>query len=532
MFLGVRTLRRLNDLSSPQDLKALWRRYIIALALIFGLLMTSHIVSREALHQGAQDASTINMSGRQRMLLQRIAHIADDYSETYDLEDRNELQTNARLFEESHAKLISRSQSAKLAHNLYTGGSEPLNQQIQAMLLHVDRLLDGPENGAGHAKAVQQMADGVLARRLNDAVSTWETVSDRRRATLTQIQDLSLMAGVLMLFAEILLIFWPSHQTISRAFERLQAESDTSEQTLDRLSNFASVAADLFWETDAAGHMIYAEGSFLERMKGGRETIVGCDYRDIIQYSGENLEILRAALQSFGAYKDIIGTFTDIDGQTYKMSMSGKPHYNDRGRIIGYIGTATDVTEKQTRQEETELLASTDPLTGLANVRKFRAAMDKILVEATSRNPVHVLALDLDGFKAVNDTYGHGAGDEVLKAVAARMQSTLRESDWCARIGGDEFFVVCQTAPSRLAAEGLAMRLNRQLAEPYSLSSGHRVRVSASIGIAAAPFDCMSTEPLLKAADMALYESKGRGRNQYCFYEDLGPFVVDEQAFA
>ncbi|HBF89568.1 MAG TPA: hypothetical protein DDX09_00225, partial [Hyphomonas atlantica] len=251
MFLGVRTLRRLNDLSSPQDLKALWRRYIIALALIFGLLMTSHIVSREALHQGAQDASTINMSGRQRMLLQRIAHIADDYSETYDLEDRNELQTNARLFEESHAKLISRSQSAKLAHDLYTGGSEPLNQQIQAMLLHVDRLLDEPENGAGHAKAVQQMADGVLARRLNDAVSTWETVSDRRRATLTQIQDLSLMAGVLMLFAEILLIFWPSHQTISRAFERLQAESDTSEQTLDRLSNFASVAADLFWETDA-----------------------------------------------------------------------------------------------------------------------------------------------------------------------------------------------------------------------------------------------------------------------------------------
>ena len=100
MFLGVRTLRRLNDLSSPQDLKALWRRYIIALALIFGLLMTSHIVSREALHQGAQDASTINMSGRQRMLLQRIAHIADDYSETQDLEDRNQLQTSARLFEE------------------------------------------------------------------------------------------------------------------------------------------------------------------------------------------------------------------------------------------------------------------------------------------------------------------------------------------------------------------------------------------------------------------------------------------------
>jgi len=532
MFFSVRTLRRLNDLSSPHDLKALWRRYIIALALIFGLLMTSHIVSREALHQGAQDASTINMSGRQRMLLQRIAHVATDYAETQDLEDRNTLQTNARLFEESHAKLISRSQSARSVRDLYSGGSEPLNQQIQAMLLHVDGLLDAPQDGALHAAAIEQMADGALAYRLNEAVSAWENVADQRTATLTRIQDLSLMAAVLMLFAEILLIFWPSHQTISRAFARLKDESDTSEKTLDRLSNFASVAADLFWETDADGHMIYAEGSFVERLKGGRETIIGCNYRDIIQYTEENLDTLRAALAARGSYKDIIGSFTDIDGQTYKMSLSGKPHYNERGQIIGYIGTATDVTEKQTRQEQTELLASTDPLTGLANVRKFRAALEKILEDATSRSPVHVLALDLDGFKAVNDTYGHGAGDEVLKAVAARMQSTLRENDWCARIGGDEFFVVCQTAPSRLAAEGLAMRLNRQLAEPYALSTGHRVRVSASIGVAAAPFDCMTTEPLLKAADMALYESKGRGRNQYCFYEDLGPFVVDDQASA
>ena len=110
------------------------------------------------------------------------------------------------------------------------------------------------------------------------------------------------------------------------------------------------------------------------------------------------------------------------------------------------------------------------------------------------------------------------------------MNATIRDADLAVRIGGDEFFVVCTTAPSRLAVEGLAMRLNRKLREPYGLSSGHRVRVSASIGIAAAPFDCLAEGPLLRAADTALYDAKRSGRDQYRFYEDLGPFVEDMQA--
>jgi diguanylate cyclase (GGDEF)-like protein len=141
-----------------------------------------------------------------------------------------------------------------------------------------------------------------------------------------------------------------------------------------------------------------------------------------------------------------------------------------------------------------------------------------------------VLALDLDGFKSVNDTYGHGAGDEVLKSVASRMKATLRESDWCARIGGDEFFVVCHTAPSRLAVEGLALRLNRKLAEPYGLSTGHRVRVSASIGIAAAPYDSTDLDKLLHLADTALYDAKNNGRNQFRFVEDIAPAPQDAKA--
>ena len=226
----------------------------------------------------------------------------------------------------------------------------------------------------------------------------------------------------------------------------------------------------------------------------------------------------------------MVGTFTDTDGQSYKLSLSGMPHYHEDGHIIGYLGTATDVTARMTQQEQTELMASTDPLTGLANVRKFRATLGNMVDTADSRQPVYVLALDLDGFKSVNDTYGHGAGDEVLKSVASRMKATLRESDWCARIGGDEFFVVCHTAPSRLAVEGLALRLNRKLAEPYGLSTGHRVRVSASIGIAAAPYDSTDLDKLLHLADTALYDAKNNGRNQFRFVEDIAPAPQDAKA--
>ena len=530
MFFGFRTLRQLSDRSTPQDLAALWRRYIVALALIFGLLMTSHVFSRLALHHGAHDASTINTSGRQRMLLQRMAHAAHDFAEDGDPADRDKLEASAAEFRATHAYLVARAEAEPSLRTLYTGGDLPLDEEVYTLLAHVDDLLANPQQASEMAGRIDAMADGDLAERLNAAVTAFEMLAERRSTQLTRIQDLSLLAAVLMLFAEILLIFWPSHQAISSAFARLQTERDRNRETLDRLSHFATLASDFFWETDVTGRIIYAEGSFLERLKGGRENIVGCDYRDLIQLTEKNLAELTSAIRSLGSYKDVVGTFTDTDGQSYKLSLSGMPHYHEDGHIIGYLGTATDVTARMTQQEQTELMASTDPLTGLANVRKFRATLGNMVDTADSRQPVYVLALDLDGFKSVNDTYGHGAGDEVLKSVASRMKATLRESDWCARIGGDEFFVVCHTAPSRLAVEGLALRLNRKLAEPYGLSTGHRVRVSASIGIAAAPYDSTDLDKLLHLADTALYDAKNNGRNQFRFVEDIAPAPQDAKA--
>jgi len=157
----------------------------------------------------------------------------------------------------------------------------------------------------------------------------------------------------------------------------------------------------------------------------------------------------------------------------------------------------------------------------LSNKRAYEEAIPELVDKATPRKPLYMLALDLDGFKAVNDTYGHGAGDEVLKIVAARIKSIVRDGDMAIRAGGDEFLILCNAMPSYLAIMGMADRLNERLSAPYSLSNGKTVRVSASIGVACAPHDATEHVALCEAADQALYAAKRRGRNQTYFARDL-----------
>ncbi|WP_191575924.1 sensor domain-containing diguanylate cyclase [Achromobacter insolitus] len=157
-------------------------------------------------------------------------------------------------------------------------------------------------------------------------------------------------------------------------------------------------------------------------------------------------------------------------------------------------------------------LAYFDPLTALCNRVLFSELASHALVTATrTGRPVSLLALDLDNFKAVNDTYGHSKGDDVLKIAAQRMRATLRESDVLARYGGDEFLLLLEPADSK-AAEIVAKKLVAALRAPYP---GVDIAVSVSIGIAAFPSAGQALEDLMKQADRALYDAKAAGRDQY-----------------
>jgi diguanylate cyclase (GGDEF)-like protein/PAS domain S-box-containing protein len=171
-------------------------------------------------------------------------------------------------------------------------------------------------------------------------------------------------------------------------------------------------------------------------------------------------------------------------------------------------------------EEETRHRALHDPLTGLPNRTLFRDRLEHALAHAARRPAtVAVLFLDLDNFKAVNDTFGHGTGDELLSALTPRLQAALRSADTLARLGGDEFAVLCEDLGGEQEAVAIAERVGAALAEPVVVGDNEHF-VSASIGIALADTADASPEALLRDADAAMYRAKERGRARFELFDE------------
>ena len=178
-----------------------------------------------------------------------------------------------------------------------------------------------------------------------------------------------------------------------------------------------------------------------------------------------------------------------------------------------------DITERKRAEARLAFMAQHDGLTGLPNRNLLRQQMDDMLLHTRrSAEKVAVLVLGLDNFKAVNDTLGHGIGDKLLRGVAKRLRSTLREEDVLARLNSDEFAIVQSGVTRPEDAVLLARRLLEAIGDPYLLD-GHSVVIGASIGIAMSPGDGDESEKLLKNADMALSRAKNDFRGTFSFFE-------------
>jgi diguanylate cyclase (GGDEF)-like protein/PAS domain S-box-containing protein len=193
---------------------------------------------------------------------------------------------------------------------------------------------------------------------------------------------------------------------------------------------------------------------------------------------------------------------------------------NDDHDIIGFLKILQDITDRKLSQDRITWLGAVDALTGLANRSSFDTRTQELVALcARGGHPLHLLMIDLDRFKEVNDTLGHQGGDELLRQVARRLRDASRESDFLGRLGGDEFALlqVGQADPSSGGA--LAAHIVRCLAQPFEIG-GVEVEISASIGIATSPVDSDEPGGLLKKADLALYKAKAAGRNRYQHFTD------------
>jgi diguanylate cyclase (GGDEF)-like protein len=184
----------------------------------------------------------------------------------------------------------------------------------------------------------------------------------------------------------------------------------------------------------------------------------------------------------------------------------------------GWVATHEDITEQRKIEARVHYLARHDALTDLPNRALFREEMEKLEARIQRSEAVAVLCLDLDHFKAINDTLGHATGDEVLVNVGKRLRQVCRDTDIVARLGGDEFAILVHDLENPMHAAALASRIVKSVAEPMQ-AGGHQVMIGTSVGIAMAPGDGHDAAMLLKNADTALYRAKGEGRGNYHFFE-------------
>jgi diguanylate cyclase (GGDEF)-like protein/PAS domain S-box-containing protein len=289
-----------------------------------------------------------------------------------------------------------------------------------------------------------------------------------------------------------------------------------------RFRDVSDAASDWIWETDGQLRLVYLSERFVDMTGFSPEEAIGQPIGrylelDAVEQPGGSLdELLR--LRPPGATGSFECGYRTRHGTRRVCRVSARPVLGAAGQRAGCRGTVSDITPEVEARSEARRLWLHDPLTGLPNRILLMDRLGQTLRHvARHGGRLSVLCLDLDRFKPVNDTYGHAAGDTVLREIARRMQAHLRETDTVARVGGDEFVVLTYDRDGRLAIEDLCQRLLQAAARPIEIGV-ERVEVGLSIGVATFPTDAPDIDRLLSYADLALYEAKQAGRGACRFF--------------
>ncbi|HHE5617910.1 diguanylate cyclase domain-containing protein [Pseudomonas aeruginosa] len=276
---------------------------------------------------------------------------------------------------------------------------------------------------------------------------------------------------------------------------------------------------DGYFEMDVDGVILTVNPALCQLLGQTRETLIGHPYYELL---GED-DLARArqpfqrAMQS-GAGKTFAIPLQRADGSLGYFEATVSLIHDLQGELRGYRGIVRDVSDQIAYQQQLLEMAYRDPLTGLGNRKAFDEQLGQALLRAGSGgSELALLYLDLDRFKEVNDRFGHDVGDALLKAVAERVRSTLRQPDKAYRLGGDEFAVLLEDSQEN-NPQRLAERLLAALVQPLALNGERIDFVTPSIGIALYPRHAGDAEGLVRAADSAMYQAK-RQRNHYCLYQ-------------
>ena len=295
---------------------------------------------------------------------------------------------------------------------------------------------------------------------------------------------------------------------------RLERACKEQQQVIRKLSSAVEQSPSCIVIVDPKGVIEYVNPRFTKLTGYSQQEALGQNLRSF-QQSGEDFwRALTANLVWQGELEAV-----KKSGEPYSESISVSPLFDEQGEVSHFVAVKEDITDKKLMQARLEQLANYDMLTGLYNRRRFIDSLTQS-VEIACRNEqsVALLYLDLDGFKQVNDNYGHEAGDLVLKRSASRLLRSVRVSDTVGRVGGDEFTILLGAVDRVSNAGRVAEKIVEALRRPISLPNGAEVRIGASIGIGVFPEDADDVERLLAAADCAMYEVKRTGSGGWQFF--------------
>lgn len=312
---------------------------------------------------------------------------------------------------------------------------------------------------------------------------------------------------------------------------RVQLDLQEQSQLVQLLREFEASGSDWLWEVGEDYRLTYMSQAMADAFGKPLRELIGKPAVEMLDPDGRASD-LSVGLRLITDHARRMTPFKDIaipvrQGRRWWL-LSGKPLIDSAGKFRGWRGVGSDITDVRLRGTDSVRAARLDPLTGVANRLFVREQLEGALLRGPNGGSgCALLLVDLDRFKLVNDTLGHGVGDQLLCKVAARLEECAGSEGTVGRLGGDEFAVVWNTSSDSATLSAVAQRIIADLSRTFVIGSTS-IHVGATVGIARAPDDGRNEEELMKCADLALYRAKAKGRGGHQFF---APWMA-EQAMA
>ncbi len=488
----------------------------------FGADMYAEPVRREAMER-ARDTGLPAMSGRVR-LDQRSQLDSQAGFLLYVPVYRNGVPRET--IEERRAALRGFSYGAFRMNDLMNGVLGRTAREIRFEIFDGatvarDRLLYGDEldgSSLPYRPTFEKTITSEIGGRMWTFVfSTWPSFD----ATVSHHESVIVLAGGLVVSLLLFGIAWSLTTTRERALALAERMTDALRKTQAQFRAVTDHANDAIVSTDGQGTIVVWNRSAAHVFGYSEAEVLGRPFTELIADRSRAAHDKTLKWVAESGDRSVLGQSVELvgrrkDGNEFSLELSLSTWTQDEQRY--YTGIMRDVTDRKRTAERLAYLATHDALTGLPNRTLFADRLDQALARsAWNQRLVAVMFLDLDRFKAINDTLGHDAGDLLIQTVATRLTAAVREGDTVARQGGDEFTIVLIDMAQTDDVALVAQKILTAMVQPFNLN-GHQTLVTFSIGIACYPVDGTDAQTLLKQADTALYQAKARGRNNFQLY--------------